>query len=115
MENTNITDKQKSFMQSLGLNYNDNMSKSEAAHLITKKLDEKKSSTTQKSFTPKKTDDKVSYYVSYAKDIFVALSDVLKTIKGDEAMLQNIITISSDLMALSIGLVQDARVKFESE
>ena len=77
---TNATDKQKNFMISLGIDFDDDISIETAKYLINQKVGDKSAKT--ETIKPKdfgiakkeyKPYDTSSYYVAYAKDIFVAM------------------------------------------
>lgn len=65
------TDKQKSFMDSLGIQYDANVSKQDAKLMIDRKLG--KLSSTPKAESPKQPNQTASYYVAYAKDLVIAM------------------------------------------
>lgn len=100
------TDKQKGLMDNLGITYHSTVTKEQAKTLIEEKLGK-----SQKTFTPKSNfkattnGNNTTYYVSYCKDIFLALLDAQKEAPTE---------VSVDvLMGNAIQLVQSAKQAFE--
>ena len=82
---TDATDKQIRFAQSLGIENPEQFSKQALRELIDKKIGGKvqatKADAIQERPTYKKF-DKSSYYVSYAKDLFVAMVPMVKDLEA---------------------------------
>lgn len=110
------TEKQKDYMDKLGLDYDENISKKEAISLIDNALKgkETKAETYNKQIADKfkKPQDTSSYYVAYAKDLCIVL---VNTAMEREKMLmledRNEIEVDK-LMELSIHCIEMAQKAF---